>query len=76
MTEREIALDIREVYGASFINKSQAAKYMAKSVKRPNDYLKGLDCFEDGKMHKYFYKDIAKAIMANVAKAYKQNLIS
>jgi len=59
-TVKEIIQDIKAVYGSSFINATQAGKYLGMSKDKRGEFLSGLPVYLTGKEKKYHVLDIAK----------------
>ena len=59
-TVKEIAQDIKDVCGSSFINATQAGQYLGMSKDKRGAFLADLPVYQTGKEKKYHAIDIAK----------------
>ena len=59
-TVKEIAQDIKDVFGSSFINATQAGRYLGMGKDKRGAFLADLPCYKTGKERKYHALDIAK----------------
>jgi len=59
-TINEIAKDIKDVFGSSFINSTQAGQYLGMSKDKRGEFLSDLPVYPTGKEKKYHALDIAK----------------
>ena len=56
----EIAKDIKETFGSSFINATQAGRYLGMGKDKRGEFLADLPVYITGKEKKYHAIDIAK----------------
>jgi len=59
-TVAEIAKDIRDTFGASFINATQAGRFLGMAKDKRGRFLSELPCYPTGKEIKYHALDIAR----------------
>jgi len=59
-TVQEITKDIKETFGSSFINATQAGQYLGMAKDKRGEFLSVLPCYTTGKEKKYHVLDIAK----------------
>jgi len=59
-TIQEITKDIKDTFGSSFINASQAGRYLGMAKDKRGEFLAELPCYPTGKEKKYHALDIAK----------------
>jgi hypothetical protein len=61
---KEITADIKETFGSSFINASQAGRYLGMGKEKRGAFLADLPCYPTGKEKKYHALDIARRMDA------------
>ena len=59
-TVQEITKDIKETFGCSFINATQAGHYLGMAKDKRGEFLAPVPCYTTGKEKKYHALDIAK----------------
>ena len=57
---QEITKDIKETFGSSFINATQAGRYLGMAKDKRGEFLAAIPCYKTGKEKKYHVLDIAK----------------
>jgi len=60
VTIKEIAQDIKNTFGSSFINATQAGHYLGMGKDKRGMFLAGVPCYPTGKERKYAAIDIAR----------------
>ena len=59
-TVNEIAKDIKDTFGGSFVNATQAGRYLGMSKDKRGIFLAALPVYKTGKEKKYHCLDIAR----------------
>ena len=59
-TVNEIAQDIKTTFGSSFINATQAGKYLGMAKDKRGEFLADLPVYKTGKERKFHALDIAR----------------
>ena len=59
-TVKEIAEDIKRTYGSSFVNSTQARRYLGMGKEKGLAFLADLPCYPTGKERKYHVLDVAR----------------
>jgi len=59
-TVKEITKDIKDTFGSSFINATQAGHYLGMAKDKRGDFLADVPCYKTGKEKKYHVLNIAK----------------
>jgi len=59
-TVKEISQDIKDTFGSSFINKSQAGLYLGMWKGKCAEFLANVPCYPTGREIKYHALDIAR----------------
>ena len=59
-TVKEITSDIKETFGSSFINATQAGRYLGMGKDKCAAFLADLPCYPTGKERKFSAIDIAR----------------
>ena len=68
-TTQEIAADIKKTYGGSFINATQARKYLSMGKDKARTFFAAIPVYPTGKENKYHALDIARHM--NELRKYK-----
>jgi len=63
-TIAEITKDIKDTFGCSFINATQAGRYLGMAKDKRGAFLAELPCYPTGKERKYHAIDIAKHMVS------------
>lgn len=59
-TVKEVAQDIKDTFGSSFVNATQAGKYLGMSKDKRGEFLASVPVYPTGKEKKFHALDIAK----------------
>ena len=59
-TVKEISKDIKDTFGSSFINATQAGKYLGMAKSKRGEFLASIPVYPTGKEKKYHALDIAR----------------
>jgi len=66
---KEVSQDIKDTFGSSFINSTQAGRFLGMSKEKTAQFLSGIPVYPTGKEKKFFVNDIARRL-ENI-RAYK-----